>query len=107
MATLNRHCQTFRILLTIATIADEDGKYKISDAVEAVKKEYPTYSRIFRQHLYTKIHNFTEKNRNGYCVTTKVRGVHKIKAATIDQIIDDLPDYLSKKKSRTINYFVG
>lgn len=48
---------TGRILLVLATIADESGEFGIDDGVSAVKKQYPDITRIYSTSIAHQIHN--------------------------------------------------
>ncbi len=89
---LYKRSMTFKILTLACLIASEDGIFTLNALRIAVKKEYPTYDRIFVTNMVQKMWHF---RCHGY-IKMVGREEYRILPDTLEQCLDELTSTPSK-----------
>ena len=72
---------TGRLLLVIASIADENGEFSKQDAVAAINKAYPDLSKLYSSTIDNQVNDLRTR---GYTEYAEGHGRHRIPWSTLD-----------------------
>lgn len=80
---LNRNAMTGRILLLIASIADENGEFAIKDAVNLINEEFPQMRNLYATPICLQVGQLADR---GLTERTGVWGLHRLLFSTLDMM---------------------